>query len=140
MILIINTSDNLGFTVALAKKNGFLVYKKNIKGQYNQAERLLPELALAMKKTGLKFQDLTGLAVVRGPGGFTSLRIGINTANTLAYALNIPAVGFLTREFNNLSQLAAKSAAKLKLIKKNIIISPFYGSQPNITKSKKKLY
>jgi tRNA A37 threonylcarbamoyladenosine modification protein TsaB len=46
-----------------------------------------------MKEVGLKYEDLTNLACTVGPGGFTSLRIGITAVNTLAYALGIPSAG-----------------------------------------------
>lgn len=38
-------------------------------------------------------KDLEKIVVHSGPGGFTSLRIGVTTANALAYALRIPVIG-----------------------------------------------
>lgn len=140
MILIIDTSDDVSFTLALANVNGVLVYAKKINGQFIQAEKLLPELEKVLQKNKVKLENLSGVAVVKGPGGFTAIRIGVNTANTLAYALNIPVVGLLTKEFNNLNMLSKISSAKLKKAKQNTMIRPFYGREPNITKSKKILY
>jgi tRNA threonylcarbamoyladenosine biosynthesis protein TsaB len=37
-------------------------------------------------------KDLEGIAVFKGPGSFTGLRIGISVANTLADSLAIPVV------------------------------------------------
>lgn len=34
---------------------------------------------------------ITKIAVVNGPGSFTGIRVGVNLARTLAYALNVPA-------------------------------------------------
>jgi tRNA threonylcarbamoyl adenosine modification protein YeaZ len=47
----------------------------------------------ALSKAGWTMKDLTHLACVVGPGGFTSLRVGVAAVNALAYALSIPAAG-----------------------------------------------
>lgn len=39
---------------------------------------------------------ITHIAVVNGPGSFTGIRVGVNLARTLAYALNRPALAFNT--------------------------------------------
>ncbi|BAQ64546.1 TsaB protein [Geminocystis sp. NIES-3709] len=44
------------------------------------------------------WQDLEFIAVAKGPGSFTSTRIGIVTAKTLAQQLNIPVFGISTLE------------------------------------------
>jgi len=54
---------------------------------------LIPMIEDCMKEIGITYKDLTHLACTIGPGGFTSLRIGIATINTLSYALGIPSVG-----------------------------------------------
>ena len=38
------------------------------------------------------WKDLGGIVVYEGPGSFTGLRIGISTANAIAYSLKIPIV------------------------------------------------
>jgi tRNA A37 threonylcarbamoyladenosine modification protein TsaB len=38
------------------------------------------------------YDDLDGVAVFKGPGSFTGLRIGISVANALAYAQSLPIV------------------------------------------------
>lgn len=47
----------------------------------------------ALKQANLTEKDLTHLACVIGPGGFTSLRIGVAAANALAFALKLPSSG-----------------------------------------------
>lgn len=44
-------------------------------------------------RAGLRPRDLGGLAVVRGPGSFTGLRVGLATASGLALATSVPALG-----------------------------------------------
>jgi tRNA threonylcarbamoyladenosine biosynthesis protein TsaB len=58
-------------------------------------------------EAGIKFADLTRIAVTVGPGSFTGLRVGLSFAKGLATALSIPCVGI-----NTLEALAASVEAK----------------------------
>lgn len=49
-------------------------------------------------QAGVKFSDLTRIAVTVGPGSFTGLRVGLAFAKGLATALSIPCVGVNTLE------------------------------------------
>jgi tRNA threonylcarbamoyl adenosine modification protein YeaZ len=42
---------------------------------------------------GWTLRDLTHIACVTGPGGFTSLRVGVATANALGFTLGVPVAG-----------------------------------------------
>ena len=68
-----------------------------------------------------------------GPGGFTALRIGVVTANVLAYALNVPVIGLNLTEFSNNEELIAKTMTKLKSTKTGGVVMPEYGREPNIS-------
>lgn len=57
-------------------------------------------------EAGVKFADLTRIAVTVGPGSFTGLRVGLSFAKGLATALSIPCVGV-----NTLEALAASADA-----------------------------
>src|SRR5690554_6663319 len=57
------------------------------------SQRLMPLVDSLFQETGLTPQDLDLLAVTRGPGSFTGLRIGIATIKGLGLALDIPVVG-----------------------------------------------
>jgi len=48
---------------------------------------------------GIKSSDLEGVAVMKGPGSFTSVRVGVAVANPFAHQLKIPIVGLTTDEF-----------------------------------------
>ncbi len=50
-------------------------------------------LTKALGEAGWTMKDLTRLACALGPGGFTSLRVGVAAINALAYALRISATG-----------------------------------------------
>lgn len=57
-------------------------------------------------EAGVRFADLTRIAVTVGPGSFTGLRVGLSFAKGLAAALSIPCVGV-----NTLEALAASANA-----------------------------
>ncbi|MDA3840192.1 MAG: tRNA threonylcarbamoyladenosine biosynthesis protein TsaB [Patescibacteria group bacterium] len=123
MELIIDTSKNQNILIELFS-NGKLLAKKDFEASFTQAERLLPEIDLLLKKINKKSKDLEKIKVGNSGGSFSALRIGIVTANTLAYGLDIP-----------VSSLDGKSIR----IDNIEMVKPEYSSEPNITIGKKKL-
>ncbi len=73
--------------LALMAPTGQLRAAQWLEGR-QMSESLLPRLAEFLKP--LDWQDLAWVAVVAGPGSFTSLRLGMVTARTLGQALEIP--------------------------------------------------
>jgi tRNA threonylcarbamoyl adenosine modification protein YeaZ len=57
------------------------------------AEQLAPLIEQALTAAGIVRQDLTAIAVGVGPGPFTGLRVGLVTARTLGFVLEIPVYG-----------------------------------------------
>jgi tRNA threonylcarbamoyladenosine biosynthesis protein TsaB len=56
-------------------------------------ERLAPLIDAVLTRAGATRYDLTAIAVGVGPGPFTGLRVGLVTARTLGFALEIPVYG-----------------------------------------------
>lgn len=54
---------------------------------------LMPLLEDVLQKAGWTYADLTHIACIVGPGGFTSLRMAVTLANVLADQLKIPVCG-----------------------------------------------
>lgn len=76
------------------------------------AERLMPMIEETMADAGLTFADLDRIAVTRGPGSFTGVRVGIAAARGLSLAANLPVTGV-----NTLQALAwSAPAAGLDLV------------------------
>ena len=95
------------------------------------SEGLLTQIEALLKKSKLTFNDLIGIIVFEGPGSFTSLRIGLTVANTIAYAQNLAIVGATGEDWIKLG------LSKLSSAKPGKYVMPHYGAEPNITKPKK---
>ena len=89
MYLFVNTAEQKEITVALVRESGQIFRLKNEPAEYQQSEKLLK----LIKNLKFKINNLQGVIVVAGPGGFTALRIGLATANTIAWVSQIPIVG-----------------------------------------------
>jgi len=63
-----------------------------------QSEALTPMIDDIMKLAGVDFDRLDGIAVSRGPGAFTGLRIGLATARAMALSIAKPCIGITTFE------------------------------------------
>ena len=127
MLLIINTTDSEQVFIGLLE-NGDWLDKKQFKAKARQAEKLLPAIEKLVKKN-----KLSGIAVVSGPASFTALRIGVVTANALAWSLKVPVVSIKATQFTDLKDLAKKVTAKARKNNNEVIVRPFYGKEPNIT-------
>jgi len=94
MLLAIDTATD---TASLALHDGFQV---RVEHTWESARRhtveLVPRLLAALEQVGLGAEHLSGVAVTRGPGSFTGLRVGIAVAKGLALARGLPLVGVPT--------------------------------------------
>ncbi|QWF23436.1 tRNA (adenosine(37)-N6)-threonylcarbamoyltransferase complex dimerization subunit type 1 TsaB [Nocardioides sp. LMS-CY] len=74
-------------------ESGKMVAELRAERPMKHAEQLAPLIDRAMSEVGIVRQDLTAIAVGVGPGPFTGLRVGLVTARTLAFVLEIPVYG-----------------------------------------------
>ena len=85
LILGIETSGYQG-SVALARDGECLIESQLNQAGRRHAQSLVLEIGEALKTNGLRPQDVELVAVSRGPGSFTGLRVGMTCAKTFAYA------------------------------------------------------
>ncbi len=64
----------------------------------NHSVRLMPAIDKLMQEVNMKPEQLDKIVVAKGPGSYTGVRIGLATAKTMAWALNIPVIGVSSLE------------------------------------------
>ena len=133
MFLYINSIQVEGLVLALINSRGQILEFKKIKARYKQSEKLLVNIE---KIVGRKLKNLKGVIVVKGPGSFTALRIGLTTANVLAWSLSIPIIGLELNDGLSNEELITKGYRQIIKKKKFKIILPMYGQEPKITLKK----
>lgn len=94
MIICIETATSL-CSVALCDSKGVISVKESAEGR-SHASLLTVFIADILKEGGIKASDLEAVAVSKGPGSYTGLRIGVSAAKGIAYAASIPLVGVQT--------------------------------------------
>jgi tRNA threonylcarbamoyladenosine biosynthesis protein TsaB len=94
IILTIETSTR-SCSVCLAK-DGHPWIVRETKSQSGHIEKLTLFIKEVVKMASLELQDLDAIAVSKGPGSYTGLRIGVSTAKGLCYALDKPMIAIDT--------------------------------------------
>jgi tRNA threonylcarbamoyladenosine biosynthesis protein TsaB len=107
MILFIETSTPI-CSVALANGSELLAIRENHEG-LSHAKLAAVFVEEVMKEAGVKLSDLDAVAISKGPGSYTGLRIGVSIAKGLCYALNKPLIAMSSLQA--LAQVAAKKYA-----------------------------
>lgn len=74
-------------------KDGHALSSLNEPMERGQDQRLMPLIIEALRQAGMTFNDLDRIAVTRGPGSFTGLRIGLAAAQGLGLAAGKPVIG-----------------------------------------------
>lgn len=78
-------------TIALYQGNQCLSAKSN--NDTKASSHLIPLIEALLHHHSYSLQDLSFIAIDKGPGAFTSLRVAIATVNGIAFAHHIPLVG-----------------------------------------------
>jgi len=94
MLVAIDTATD---HASLALHDGFQVRAEHTwESPRRHTVELLPRLVAALDQLRLGAEHLSGIAVTRGPGSFTGLRVGMAVAKGLALARGLPLVGVPT--------------------------------------------
>lgn len=96
-ILNIETSTT-NCSVSLSNKGETLVLKEDYGNGYSHAEKLHVYIEEILNEANIKANQLDAIAVSKGPGSYTGLRIGVSAAKGLAFALGKPLISVSTLE------------------------------------------
>ncbi len=82
-----------------------------------QSEVLMPMVMAVLAETTLSVSDMDLIAVTRGPGAFTGVRIGLAAARGLALAAGVPSCGVST------TQVIAEAARQTNTANSSLIVA-----------------
>ena len=104
--------------------------RKSISDKFQVAEKVLPVADELMEEHGCNLSMVSAILVNLGPGSYTGQRIGVTTANLIAFSLSIPVVGYKNNERNTTINLLKRDGIDQKFS----LVAPLYSSAPTITK------
>src|SRR5690242_12303579 len=97
-MLILAADTSLPILSVALVRDGALIGALALEGRGSRNEKLLPAIDTLLGENAVDRATLDLLAVTRGPGSFTGVRIGLATIQGLAMALQRPVVAMTTHE------------------------------------------
>lgn len=92
MTLVIKYADSKNLLALVIQ--GKIVCKLTWQKKVFKKQDLLNKIDQLLAKAGISAKKIRNIAIFRGPGSFTSLRVGISVANALAFSLGKPIISF----------------------------------------------
>lgn len=95
-ILAVDTSTTV---MGIALMDDHKIYAETVTNlRKNHSVRLMPMMDQLFTEINWTAKEIDLIAVAQGPGSYTGVRIGVTTAKTFSWALNIPLIGISTLE------------------------------------------
>lgn len=95
-ILAIDTATSMGGVAVLDTGSGALSEHRTHALSRQFSEGLIEMVDLCLRNVGIEVSQIDCLAVTRGPGSFTGLRVGLSAVKGLAYSLQKPLIAIST--------------------------------------------
>lgn len=120
-------------SVSLAKDGETIALKELATENFSHAEKLHVFIDEVLSQAKIKLQDLSAVAVSKGPGSYTGLRIGVSSVKGLCYALNIPMVAIDTLE-SLTHQISVENGILIPMIdaRRMEVYSAFFNSKHEV--------
>ena len=112
MLILALESSAKAASAALCRDGVLIAQSQQCSGLTHSCT-LLPMAEQMLKDTNIALSDVDAIAVARGPGSFTGIRIGVSTAKGLAWGAQKPAIGVSTLEAMAYHGLAAGVCAAM---------------------------
>ena len=93
-ILGIDTSSMVASMALLSEEK--LIAEYSVNNKKTHSEKMMGVLERLFEDSGILLRDIDAIAVSRGPGSFTGIRIGMATVQGMAHAAGIPMIGVNT--------------------------------------------
>jgi tRNA threonylcarbamoyladenosine biosynthesis protein TsaB len=94
MILCLETATSV-CSVALCTANGIISSRQNSENR-SHSSLLTIYIEEILRENDIQIKDLDAIAVSKGPGSYTGLRIGVSVAKGISYRAGIPLIGIET--------------------------------------------
>ncbi len=98
MALLLNIETSARICSVSISQSGTVLATQEEEAPQSHGERIIPLVQHLMKKCNVDVSDLEGVALSKGPGSYTGLRIGASTAKGICYAREIPLIAISTLE------------------------------------------
>ncbi len=99
MAIILNLETaTTNCSVSIAKDGHLMAIKEHDTPNYSHAEQLHVFIQEVVQNASLTLNDIDAIAVSKGPGSYTGLRIGVSSAKGLCFALGLPLISVPTLE------------------------------------------
>lgn len=128
MLVLIDTSTS---QCRLTVVNGDDKYYFTQDLDRNLARYILRFMEDSLTSLGSGIRQISGLGVMKGPGSFTGLRIGLTVVNTLAESLEVKIVGEMGANWQE------SAIRRLNSGENDQIVLPYYDREANVTHPKK---
>lgn len=83
-------------SVSLSKDGKTIALKQDSRNGYSHAEKLHVFIDDVLKEANVNRSEIDAIAISKGPGSYTGLRIGVSAAKGLAFALDKPVISIPT--------------------------------------------
>ena len=130
LILCLETATK-NCSVALSENGSVIAFKEVATEGYSHAENLHVFIEAVMNQALKELQELDAIAVSKGPGSYTGLRIGVSAAKGLCYSLDIPLISLETLDI--LAEQVVEDTVIIPMIdaRRMEVYSSVYDAQKN---------
>jgi len=121
MALILNIETATSICSVSLSKNGSTLITRESNEQNSHSSLITIFIEEVIAESVIKLEELDAVAISKGPGSYTGLRIGVSTAKGLCYALDKPLISIGTLQ--SMADGMAKNSEVQKL-DKDILLCP----------------